>query len=84
MTPNYFDRLFIHSLGYANDAYGQIYIQAQNVANPNANFEAPTGAAIGMPRGAQTYQSFPWANRPFISAGEIMQVPASSQATPAP
>ncbi len=84
-----------HSLGMANESFGDIYFQAAMVP---AGIAAPTGPAIGMPRPGDvdylgtpedtaddttdnsTYNSLQWNNRPFISAAELLQVPSTSSA----
>jgi hypothetical protein len=96
VQQNQFNFAMRHSIGLANEAFGDIYLQA---AAGVAAAAAPTGPAIGMPRPGlvdnmgtpdmrgddtqsnSTYNSLAWNNRPFVSAGELLQVPAASQGT---
>jgi hypothetical protein len=86
---NHVNMVLEHSLGFGNETFGTLY-DAQAAQSP----QPPSLNAIGVPRpGRYVWDSgftsqinstnpwFAWNNRPFVSAEEILNVPAASTAT---
>ena len=73
ITSDFFKMPLVHSLGYLNPAFGIN-------TNPGGNHYPPQVVVPGDPATGLNvpYPMLAWHNRPFASAMELMQVPASS------
>lgn len=90
--PAHFDIVFDHSLGFQNEAFGALATSAD--VQQQGLSAAARGAPLldsGFSRAAldpnnpnqpppvsATYPWFAWGNRPFVSAEELLNVPAAS------
>lgn len=74
------DMILEHTLGFGNEAMGDIYSTEPNPAH----LQAPIPSALGAPANdtilasASTYPWLAWNNRPYSSDMELLQIPSRS------